>query len=83
MYNYFALQDYFDDEESAFRAVKLGKAWGALSFTSNYSTSLRERIDEGQSASDWVLDDSIVSIWLDESSNELLIIVLYNNLNEK
>lgn len=65
------LQDFFDDEESAFRAVKLGKAWGALSFNSNYSISLKERMDEGQSTSDIVLDDSIVSIWLDESSNFL------------
>lgn len=71
MYDCLALQDYFDDEESAFQAVKSGKAWGALSFTSNYSSSLRERIDEGQSVSEWILDDSVVSIWLDESSNKL------------
>lgn len=65
----FALKDFFDTEESAFKAVKLGKAWGALSFTTNYSSSLRERIEEGQQATDLMLDDSIVSIWLDESSN--------------
>lgn len=62
-------QDFFDDEDSAFRAVRKGKAWGALSFSSNYSLSLLERINEGQAAGEWVLDDSCVSIWLDESSN--------------
>jgi len=62
-------KDYFDDEESAFRAVKRGKAWGAISFTSNYSTSLKQRMDDGTDATEWALDDSVVSIWLDESSN--------------
>lgn len=74
---FFAFKDYFDTEESAFQAVKLGKAWGALSFTTNYSASLRERIDEGQYASDLILDDSIVSIWLDESS---IIIIHFVNI---
>ncbi|XP_050429467.1 ABC transporter G family member 23 [Adelges cooleyi] len=63
--------DFFDDEESAFRAVKLGKAWGALMFTPNYTTSLRQRIDLGQDASEWILDDSCVSIWLDESNQQI------------
>lgn len=68
----FTPQDFFDDEESAFKAVKLGKAWGALSFTTNYSLSLRERMEEGQSATEFILNDSVVSIWLDESSNYIL-----------
>lgn len=63
------IQDFFNDEESAFEAVKRGKAWGALSFSANYSTSLKERLEKAQYASDWILDDSLVSIWLDESSN--------------
>lgn len=65
----FYVQDYFDDEESAYQAVKRGKAWGTLSFTTNYSQSLRQRMEEGQYADNLILDDSIVSIRLDESSN--------------
>ncbi|KAL4148776.1 hypothetical protein QTP88_002935 [Uroleucon formosanum] len=63
--------DYFDDEESAFRAVKHGKAWGAISFTSNYSTSLMQRMDDGTDTTEWALDDSVVSIWLDESNQQI------------
>ncbi|XP_050536009.1 ABC transporter G family member 23 [Daktulosphaira vitifoliae] len=67
--------DFFKDEESAFHAVKLGKAWGALMFTSNYTSSLKTRIEQGQSAQDWILDDSCVSVWLDESNQQISVLL--------
>lgn len=58
----------YDTEEEARHAVKKGRAWGAISFPSNYSESLMARIDYGRNAEDWDIDFAEMTIVMDMSS---------------
>jgi hypothetical protein len=64
----FVKQDRFEFEEEAVEAVQRGRAWGALHFSSNYSESLKERIEDARFASELVIDQSSVMVQMDMSS---------------
>lgn len=55
-------------DEDAIERVRRGAAWGALIFSSNYSESLVERTERGQSAEDYIIDNAAVTVRLDMSS---------------
>lgn len=61
-------QDYYDTEEKAIDAVKMGDAWGALYFTENFTDALVARMALGRESDDETLDQSEVRVWLDMSS---------------
>jgi len=62
------LQENYATEEEAFNEVKRGRAWGALVFPQNYSSSLIERTESGRFTDDWVIESSDVTVRLDMSS---------------
>jgi hypothetical protein len=64
----FAKQDRFEFEEEALEAVQKGRAWGALYFNSNYSDSLKVRLEEARYASELTVDQSNVMVQMDMSS---------------
>lgn len=49
-------------------AVRRGRAWGALHFSSDYSHNLKERMENARSASDLVVNQSSVMVQMDMSS---------------
>jgi hypothetical protein len=64
----FAKQDRFEFEEEALEAVQKGRAWGALYFSSNYSNSLKERLENARYSSELTVNDSNVMVQMDMSS---------------
>lgn len=66
--NLFVKQDRFEFEDEAVEAVRKGRAWGALHFSSDYSLNLKERMENARSASDLVVNQSSVMVQMDMSS---------------
>lgn len=64
----------YDNDEEASNAVKNGWAWGAITFSSNYSDALMARIDYGRNADDWDIEYSEMKIIMDMSSKLLNVI---------
>lgn len=58
----------YDSDEEARAAVEKGSAWAAITFPSNYSSSLMARIDDGRYAADWDVEFSEMKIVMDMSS---------------
>lgn len=58
----------YRDKASAIQAVKDGDAWGAVYISSNFSDALLQRLFQGQSISDNILEQSEIKVWLDLSS---------------
>lgn len=53
--------------------MRLGKAWGSLVFSHNYSESLWERTEYGQNIEDSVLNAADLNVKLDMSSKRIYI----------
>lgn len=66
---------YYPDVESAIKAVEVGKAWGALYFTENFTDALVARIALGRDADDETLDQSEIRVWLDMSNQQIGILL--------
>ncbi|XP_054274577.1 ABC transporter G family member 23-like [Macrosteles quadrilineatus] len=58
----------FSSLEAARRSVLKGQSWGVLHFPRNYTRSLLERLDSGESTPDQIVEDSLVNVWLDMSN---------------
>lgn len=58
----------YGSDSEAKDSVKRGKAWGALTFPSNYSMALMERVEAGRFAEDAILDEATMSVTMDMSS---------------
>lgn len=56
--------------------MRLGKAWGSLVFSHNYSESLVERTEYGQNAEDYVVESATLDVQLDMSSKQIYIWIL-------
>ncbi|PNF21464.1 ABC transporter G family member 23 [Cryptotermes secundus] len=63
--------DRFEFEEESLEAVQKGRAWGALYFSSNYSHSLKERLEEARYASELIVNDSNVIVQMDMSNQHI------------
>lgn len=63
--------DRFEFEEEALEAVQKGRAWGALYFSSNYSHSLKERLEDARYASELVVNESNVMVQMDMSNQHI------------
>lgn len=53
----------------------MGDAWGALYFTENFTDALVARMALGRESDDETLDQSEVRVWLDMSSEKLIILL--------
>ncbi|KAL4131486.1 hypothetical protein QTP88_008794 [Uroleucon formosanum] len=58
---------YYDDVDTALKAVKRNDAWGLLYFPSNYTTSMAVRFVNASRTSDVDVDLSTVQAWIDLS----------------
>ncbi|XP_037027218.1 ABC transporter G family member 23 [Bradysia coprophila] len=65
------LWENYATEEEAFHEVRRGRAWGALVFPRNYSSSLVERTESGRFTDDWVIESSDVTVRLDMSNQQI------------
>ncbi|XP_046742302.1 ABC transporter G family member 20-like isoform X1 [Diprion similis] len=65
------IKDYYPDQNSAYEAVRNGKAVGAMFFSSNFSEALRNRRDNARYLTDEELDDSAVQISLDMGNRQI------------
>ncbi|CRK97747.1 CLUMA_CG011125, isoform A [Clunio marinus] len=62
---------HYATDEEAYDVVRRGKAWGALVFAHNYSESLVDRTEYGQSTPDSVIDASELNVKLDMSNQQI------------
>uniref|UniRef100_A0A8D8T4G3 ABC transporter G family member 20 n=1 Tax=Cacopsylla melanoneura TaxID=428564 RepID=A0A8D8T4G3_9HEMI len=67
--------DYYETEPLAFDAVRHGRAWGTMVFSSNYTEALKERIELGKDADPEMVDLSDVLINLDESNQQISLLL--------
>lgn len=58
----------YDDLEVAKSAAARNEVWGVMYMSPNFSRAIEERIGDGVHTNDLVVDESIVSIWMDMSS---------------
>lgn len=63
-----AFQNYQPTVEKSNDLVRHGKAWATLSFASNFSDSIRARVEGGRNVYEWDLVSSSVNVWQDKSS---------------
>uniref|UniRef100_A0A6B2E541 Putative abc transporter n=1 Tax=Phlebotomus kandelakii TaxID=1109342 RepID=A0A6B2E541_9DIPT len=61
----------YGSDSEAEESVRRGKAWGALSFPSNYSESLVERMQAGRYAPDEIFESSTMSVTMDMSNQQI------------
>lgn len=61
----------YDNDEEAEYAVGHGWAWGAITFPSNYSESLKARIDYGRNAEDWDVEFAEMKVVMDMSNQQI------------
>lgn len=65
-------KDYYDDFVDAKHAVRKGKAWAIIEFSSDFTQSLKNRSDLsiGSDGDEMlkILKDSEIRVWLDQSS---------------
>lgn len=61
----------YNNEIEARNAIEDGKAWGAITFPSNYSDSLRARLEEGRDAADWDVEYANMDIVMDMSNQQI------------
>ncbi|XP_050449543.1 ABC transporter G family member 20-like [Cataglyphis hispanica] len=61
----------YDNDEEASNAVKHGWAWGAITFSSNYSDALMARIDYGRNAEDWDIEYAEMKVIMDMSNQQI------------
>jgi hypothetical protein len=61
-------QSFYASEEEGKEIVRRGNAWAALVFASNFSDSIRSRIEGGRNVPDWDLVTSSVEVYQDKSS---------------
>jgi hypothetical protein len=66
--HYFLFQFYYDDEDTARNAVKLGKIWGFMTFPEVYSNSIYIRTANSHTASNEELQGSQVILEMDMTS---------------
>lgn len=69
------IKEYYPDAGSAVEAVRLGKAWGAIYFTENFTDALVARMALGREADDETLDQSEIRVWLDMSNQQIGILL--------
>ncbi|EFA10297.1 ABC transporter G family member 20 [Tribolium castaneum] len=62
---------FYENEEEGKEKVRHGKAWATLVFPSNFSDSLRSRINGGRSVPDWDLVTSSVAVYQDKSNENI------------
>lgn len=60
-----------DDAEEAYELVRRGRAWAAIEFPWNYSSSLSERVETGRSATDDVIEFSNIKITMDNTNQQI------------
>ena len=70
VYCIFGNQDPFRDRETAVEAVQRGDIWGVVTFGSNYSESLVQRIDLGRYVDPSVIDSAEINFYMDMSSKD-------------
>lgn len=61
------LQLYFDDVDTALKAVRKNHAWGLLYIPTNYTSSMAVRFANASKTSDLHVDFSTVQAWIDLS----------------
>ncbi|XP_014480825.1 PREDICTED: ABC transporter G family member 23 [Dinoponera quadriceps] len=61
----------YDNDEAARNAVEKGLAWATISFSSNYSSSLMARVEDGTNAADWDVEFSEMRIVMDMSNQQI------------
>ena len=61
----------YDDEDKSVNAVERGWAWGAISFPSNYSQSLKARMNDGIHVTEWDSLSAEMNVVMDMSSKHL------------
>lgn len=78
MYNSFQL--YYDDVDTALKAVKKNHVWGLLYFPTNYTLSLAKRFVNASKTSDFDVELSTVQTWIDLSGKWLqgFIVKMFN-----
>jgi len=59
---------YYDSIEAGRRGVQDNTVWGLMHFSSNYSTSLLERLQSNLNTEDLSVDLSEVQVWMDMSN---------------
>ncbi|XP_012159848.1 ABC transporter G family member 23 isoform X3 [Ceratitis capitata] len=62
---------YYSDLERAKDAVRVGKAWGVLYITENFTDAFVARMALGRDADDETIDQSEVKVWLDMSNQQI------------
>lgn len=62
---------YYDDVDTALKAVKKNDVWGLLYFPTNYTLSLAKRFVNGSRISDFDVELSTVQTWIDLSGKWL------------
>ncbi|KAG5679693.1 hypothetical protein PVAND_009246 [Polypedilum vanderplanki] len=62
---------YYGTEDEAAEVVRRGKAWGAISFSHNYTESLVDRTDFGQNVPDSILEFAAMNVNLDMSNQQI------------
>jgi hypothetical protein len=67
----FPQQQFYASEKEANEVVRRGKAWGALSFSHNYTESLVERTEYGQNVEDYTVNSAMLDVNLDMSSKAM------------
>ncbi|KAH0819260.1 hypothetical protein GEV33_002072 [Tenebrio molitor] len=62
---------FYASEEEGKEIVRRGNAWAALVFASNFSDSIRSRIEGGRNVPDWDLVTSSVEVYQDKSNENI------------
>jgi len=62
---------YYPTLEGAKDIVRAGKSWAAVEFKSNFSDSLRERINNAREITDADIEFSEVNVWQDQSNENV------------
>ncbi|XP_053695189.1 ABC transporter G family member 20 [Sabethes cyaneus] len=66
-----AIQEYFDDFESAYRAAKKGTVWGFIYFKDNFTESLQDVRDNVREAEPGSFHSSEIKVYLDKSDQQV------------
>ncbi|KOB71262.1 ABC transporter G family member 20, partial [Operophtera brumata] len=60
----------YNSTEEAKSAVATGKVYGALHFSTNFSSAMAKRVAEGEVPDD-IVEESSISVWLDMTNHQI------------
>ncbi|XP_037950014.1 ABC transporter G family member 20-like isoform X2 [Teleopsis dalmanni] len=65
------IKTYYTDLEEAKEAVRVGKAWGAVYITENFTDAFTARAALGRDSDEETIDQSEIKVWLDMSNQQI------------